>query len=175
MKCFQNSTNSNRIKSRNSIAKYGIRRRVTRERERERNLRSFFNDFLNVILAKASVASIVNLTNDGHRLGLANSYDSDMLRPTTGPFGGLLYSLKHGPERRRRGAVHSGTGGHVHTRIVLLQIVLYSESTKWGSIELSGVPVEKSRLEGNAAKRRRRKDSFLNPIAIRNSHIFHFS
>ena len=76
------------------------------------HLRSFFDDFLDVVFAKVSVAGVVELLNqsDGFRLG--NRHDPDPLGFGPGSLRRLMHPEHHRPERRHGGALRHQRRSH---------------------------------------------------------------
>jgi hypothetical protein len=80
--------------------------------ERERDLRSFFEDFLDVVLAKTSVASVVDLADERDRLGFRNRHDPDPVRYVTRPLR-CLPDPEHDRPERYHGRAFNRRSSHV--------------------------------------------------------------
>ena len=76
------------------------------------HLRSFFNDFLDVVFAEVSVTGVVELLNqsDGFRLG--NRHDPDPVGFGPGSLRRLLHPEHHRSERRDGGALRHQRRSH---------------------------------------------------------------
>jgi hypothetical protein len=70
-----------------------------RQADRQTDLRSFFEDFLDVVLAKVSVASFIDLADERDRLGFRNRHDPDTVRSVTWPLRCLPDPEHDRPER----------------------------------------------------------------------------
>lgn len=66
----------------------------------KQHLRSFLDDFLDVVFAEASVTSVVELANHGNGFGLRNRHDPDSVGFGAGSLRRLLHTEHHRPERR---------------------------------------------------------------------------
>ena len=61
----------------------------------QKYLRSFLDDFLDVILAEAAMAGVVDLPEDGGRLRLANRHHSDIVGAAAGLLGRQLDAVEN--------------------------------------------------------------------------------
>ena len=95
-------------KKKKKTKSHNNRKEKSNRRIERTNLRSFLDEFLDVVLAEAAVAGIVDLADDGDRLRLADGDNPDLLGRAARSLGGLVDALQHRPQRRRSSAVHGG-------------------------------------------------------------------
>lgn len=67
-------------------------------RKKSNNLRGLFGNLLHIILTEESVASVVQLTYERHRLRFANGHHSHRLGPPSRNLGSLMGSPEHRSE-----------------------------------------------------------------------------
>ena len=79
------------------------------------NLRRLVDELLDVVLAEAAVARVVDAPDDRHRLGLAHRHHAHGPRRAPRPRRRLLRARQHRPERRRRD-LRRGHGRHLCLR-----------------------------------------------------------
>ena len=68
------------------------------------NLRGLLDEFLDVVLAEAAMASVVDLSDEGDGLRLAHRHHPNLVRRNTGPLRRLLHPRQHRPQGQRRRA-----------------------------------------------------------------------
>ena len=80
-------------------------------------MRGFFDEFLCVVLAKATVTRVVDLADEGDRFGFRNGHDPDQVGFPTRPLRSLPDSEHDRPERCHGCALHGGSSHEVFREV----------------------------------------------------------
>lgn len=89
---------------------------------------------MDVILAEAAVAGVVDLADDGDRLGLAHGDHSDRVGAAVGALGGLVDAVEGRSEGCGGDAVHGG--GSRHVGVVIFFHHLFFVISLWCSLQI---------------------------------------